>query len=47
MEDDESFIILDEEKWDELMAMLDAPPKRLPGLLKLMRSKMPWSDDGK
>jgi|SaaInlV_165m_DNA_2_1040747.scaffolds.fasta_scaffold51857_4 uncharacterized protein (DUF1778 family) len=41
--EDEEIFLLDEEKWDQLMILIEAPPRYLPGLFKLMRSKMPWS----
>lgn len=39
---DQVFFRLDAEKFDQFVAMLDAPPKPNPGLQRLMDIKAPW-----
>lgn len=39
---DQVFFRLDAEKFDQFIAMLDAPPKPNPGLQRLMAIKAPW-----
>ncbi|WP_374308978.1 DUF1778 domain-containing protein [Methylocella sp.] len=36
---------LDDERFAEFMAMLDAPPEPNPGLDRLLAVKAPWEDD--
>lgn len=40
---DQVFFRLDAEKFDQFIAMLDAPPKPNPGLQRLMDVKAPWN----
>lgn len=39
---DQVFFRLDTEKFEQFVAMLDAPPKPNPGLERLMAVKAPW-----
>ena len=39
---DRRVITLSGEAWDAFVAELDAPPRNLPGLARLMRRKAPW-----
>ena len=39
---DQVFFRLDAEKFEQFIAMLDAPPKPNPGLQRLMAIKAPW-----
>jgi len=39
---DQVFFRLDTEKFEQFVAMLDAPPKPSPGLERLMAVKAPW-----
>jgi uncharacterized protein (DUF1778 family) len=40
---DQVFFRLDTEKFEQFVAMLDAPPKPNPGLERLMAVKAPWN----
>lgn len=39
---DQVFFTLDAEKFEQFMAMLDAPPEPNPGLERLLAVKAPW-----
>jgi uncharacterized protein (DUF1778 family) len=41
---DQMFFNLDDEKFKQFTALLDAPPEPNPGLERLMAVKAPWSD---
>jgi uncharacterized protein (DUF1778 family) len=43
---DQVFFGLDAEKFQQFMAMLDAPPTANPGLERLMAVKAPWDGHG-
>jgi len=40
---DRRLFLLDEDQWDTLESILDAPPKALPKLAALLNKKAPWN----
>ena len=43
---DQVFFTLDTDKFQQFMALLDAPPAPNPGLERLMNIKAPWAGSG-